>query len=613
MTSLDELFRKPTAPAKRKLEDPTTSFSRQPSKSAKLSNGTTPHGYTNGGGGSSSKVASVQDEVLEVDEEDTEAGPSLPPDEDVEDEVGDDEEGRFFGGGVSKQEREVMDFIEQNEDGTVDEKIDSAWLQRSAKRFDQKIKKNAELRGKWPDDPMKYVGSEADLDTDIRGWTVLIERGELYPEFAKVGAVGNLVGLLAHENTDIAIAVCELLAELTDEDATATEEQWATVVRSMVKADVVDLLVSNLSRLEEESNEIDRAGVYHILNVVENMLSQRENLENIGDNASMIEWLLSRIKKPDTYARGKVSQNRQYAAEILSILLQSSEKNRQRFAKANGVDVLLELLSAYRKKDPEPNSDEEEFVENLFDCLTCVVEDQAGSEKFIESEGVELCLIMLREGKLSKSRSLRVLDHAMGGHNATAVCEQLIEAAGLKTVFPTFMRSKKLEREMVEHLIGMLASLLRYLPGNSAPRIRTLAKFVEKDYEKISRLAELRKEYAARVGKVDSGIEQEKKTKKNKGGPSTADAAESEDEWLSRRLDAGLFVLQTLDVILTWLVAEDDGARGKVRELLGGDDDDDVFGALRKSLQEQLDGITLESALDGNSTREMLEALIKCL
>ena len=77
----------------------------------------------------------------------------------------------------------------------------------------------------------------------------------------------------------------------------------------------------------------------------------------------------------------------------------------------------------------------------MFDSLTCLVEETEGKEKFEEAEGVELCLIMLREGKMSKSRALRLLDHALGGRGGAAPCERLIESAGLKTVFGMFMKS----------------------------------------------------------------------------------------------------------------------------------------------------------------------------
>ena len=80
--------------------------------------------------------------------------------------------------------------------------------------------------------------------------------------------------------------------------------------------------------------------------------------------------------------------------------------------------------------------------------------------------------------------------------------------------------------------------MLRSLPAESAPRIRLLAKFVEKDYEKIERLTKTRWEYASKVSMVDREISQEK------AEISSVDQSGREDEWLSRRLDAGLFSLQ---------------------------------------------------------------------
>lgn len=55
----------------------------------------------------------VEDE--EVDD-DAEAGPELPPDFDEED-APDDEEGRFFGGGMERGTAQAMQYIDQQEDG----------------------------------------------------------------------------------------------------------------------------------------------------------------------------------------------------------------------------------------------------------------------------------------------------------------------------------------------------------------------------------------------------------------------------------------------------------------------------------------------------------------
>lgn len=76
--------------------------------------------------------------------------------------------------------------------------------------------------------------SEADLDTEIKGLSILSEHSELYEEFAKMGCVASLTSLLSHENADIAIDVVQIISELTDEDVEAEQEQWDALVNAMV-------------------------------------------------------------------------------------------------------------------------------------------------------------------------------------------------------------------------------------------------------------------------------------------------------------------------------------------------------------------------------------------
>lgn len=170
--------------------------------------------------------------------------------------------------------------------------------------------------------------------------------------------------------------------------------------------------------------------------MLENLSSKASLAEKIGQDATVLPWILSRIQQKES----PVSQNKQYAAEILAILLQSASKNREKFIGLEGVDIILQLLSQYRKRDPQKDSDEEEYVENLFDSLICIVDEASGKEKFIDAEGIELVQIMLKEAKFSKPRALRVLDHALGGVTGAAACERLVEVAGLRTVFGMFMK-----------------------------------------------------------------------------------------------------------------------------------------------------------------------------
>ena len=61
---------------------------------------------------------------------------------------------------------------------------------------------------------------------------------------------------------------------------------------------------------------------------------------------------------------------------------------------------------------------------------------------------------------------------------------------------------------------------------------------MERNYEKIEKLIKLRRECASRLSPVEQTIEKERKT-------FTEEEQEiMESEWLSRRLDAGLFSLQ---------------------------------------------------------------------
>ncbi|OJD17629.1 hypothetical protein AJ78_02279 [Emergomyces pasteurianus Ep9510] len=584
MANIDDLFKKPLLPSKRKsepLRDASELY-----KSAKVGAN---------GDASSSRAAAAEDALDEEDE----AGPELPPDFNPDEDIPDDEEGRFFGGGISRDTAGALDFVEKLDQGdTGPEKIDSAWLRRMALNFEKRISKNAELRAKFENEPQKFMASEADLDADIKSLSILSEHPDLYEEFSSLGCVGSLVSLLSHENTDIAIDAIEILGELTDEDVEAEQDEWDVLVAAMVDADVIALLGQNLARLDE-GIDADRAGVYHVMSVLENLSSQPPIAEKIGQDSDMIPWLKNRIQKKEK----PVTQNKQYAAEILAILVQSSSKNRQHLIENNMVDVLLQLLSVYRKLDPEKDSDEEEYVENLFDCLTCLVDEDEGKAKFIDAEGVELAQIMLREGKMSKPRALRVLNHAVGGKWGGPVCERLIEAAVLRTIFGMFM--KKQDPQSIEHLLGIFSSLLRLLPGESSGRIRTLAKFMEKDYEKIEKLVKLRREYVSKVSAADQVIDQERQRM------SSDEQELMAGEWLSRRLDAGLFCLQqTIDVILAWLVAEDDAAKLKIKTLLSDRDED--LSVIKATLQEQLNGLD-ETSTDEMDTKDMLGTLLQFL
>jgi beta-catenin-like protein 1 len=64
-----------------------------------------------------------------------------------------------------------------------------------------------------------------------------------------------------------------------------------------------------------------------------------ELAEQIVDKTRFLKWLLERVQAKTN------DENRGYASELLSILLQSSRKNRLALAKEGGVEVLLQSLA----------------------------------------------------------------------------------------------------------------------------------------------------------------------------------------------------------------------------------------------------------------------------
>lgn len=78
------------------------------------------------------------------------------------------------------------------------------------------------------------MASEVELDDYIKSLSVLSQHTGLYTEFAKLGCVRSLVSLLSHENTDIATDAMFIISELTDEDISASQEDWDALVNAMV-------------------------------------------------------------------------------------------------------------------------------------------------------------------------------------------------------------------------------------------------------------------------------------------------------------------------------------------------------------------------------------------
>lgn len=165
--------------------------------------------------------------------------------------------------------------------------------------------------------------------------------------------------------------------------------------------------------------------------------------------------------------------------------------------------------------------------------------------------------------------------------------------------------------EDTPHILGIISSLFTNLPSDSSGRIRLLAKFVENEYEKVDKLLEVREHASNRLKQVDAEIEVEKKDLLADG----TFEPEHEDLWYLRRLDGGLFTLQTIDYILAWIAMEDDGARSHLAKML--ERKNLTLENIRMTLRIYHDNVNTDdsgakSAI-GMSQKEILEHLITFL
>ena len=433
--------------------------------------------------------------------------------------------------------------------------LDAPGVKRLLLSFEKKTLKNQELRIKFPDDPEKFLESELELHDSLRELHSLATVPEQYPVLVDLGCVPSLLGLLSHANTDISVAAVDLLEEMTDVDTLDESGDGAeALVENLLVNQVLSLLASNLARLDETVRE-ESEGVHNTLAIIEHILEFRPDTCKQVATAGFLPWIVRKLKVKVVF-----DSNKLYASEILSILLQDCSENRELFGEIGAMDSLLQQLAYYKRHDPAV-AEEVELMENLFDCLCCLLAETENRRKFLTGEGLQLMNLMLREKKKSRGGALKVLSHALSGSGGGRLCRKFVEILGLRTIFPLFMKTPSKGRQAgvsakdhEEHVIHILASLFRNIKagndenvrnggGSGGMKDRLLCKFVENDHEKVDRLVELHCEYLARLLETDKVLREE--ALKSEGTEE-----EVEEEMYIKRLEGGLFPLQQLDYMI---------------------------------------------------------------
>lgn len=122
--------------------------------------------------------------------------------------------------------------------------LDVTAIKRMLLGFEKQVLKNQEMRVKFPNQPEKFMESELELNEEIQRLHVISTVPQFYGVIIEVNIIQTLIGLLSHDNSDISIAIVDLLQQLTDADIEDDEGAESDDERGGVKN--MEVLIDSL-------------------------------------------------------------------------------------------------------------------------------------------------------------------------------------------------------------------------------------------------------------------------------------------------------------------------------------------------------------------------------
>lgn len=173
--------------------------------------------------------------------------------------------------------------------------MDANSLKRLILHIEKQINTNMQLRMKYADQPERFMDSELELFQALKGLHAVAAAPELFPVFVKTKCVPSLLGLLAHENSDISVDVLDLLQEMTGAED-ASPDDLLVLVEALLEHEGAATLAQHLERLNE-AEEDEAAAIHSTLSVFESILEARPKAAiEIAQRTSLLTWLLNRIR-----------------------------------------------------------------------------------------------------------------------------------------------------------------------------------------------------------------------------------------------------------------------------------------------------------------------------
>jgi beta-catenin-like protein 1 len=378
-----------------------------------------------------------------------------------------------------------------------------------------------------------------------------------FPIMVSVKAHETLVGLLAHDNADIAASVLNVAAELLEDAAEEDEELLVEALAGeLAEVGAVSAAISNWQRLQQEKESTGDAVQATAVFLERIHALDPDSAEQMIVTGNFLTLAV------DTFVglTGKEEPNEAMLAvsELLSVAAMSGtealEKAGEKLPIQRIVESLLKVLNDLGRKKT-CSTVGLEVLSNIANALANLISVPVWNSAYMELEGVQLQCKLLEKGGCGLVVAMRLLSYST--QENVEACEAVVEMGGLVSLFYWWSKSvwpKKISKRFGwgqdewksfrESLITVLYNCCSMLTHSSMPQLRLWKKFDDDNGAAVERLGGMWTEYRsllARKGLMLEGVVEE------------AGDDEEEDLILLKRLDEGFLSMMQLTVMLVWL------------------------------------------------------------
>ncbi|KAJ3429961.1 beta-catenin-like protein [Anaeramoeba flamelloides] len=419
--------------------------------------------------------------------------------------------------------------VEENNKIFDEDRMTLPLLRKTLETFSKLYLENQIQRQDHPDNPRKFEKSEIDLLMCLQNLRGITLEPSLYTYLInhKTGFSGILEGI-SHESLLISSSIVSIISEALEEDPEnlSSEEHTKKLLDALLKGSLIERICTYIQKFpigednekatkeneqekekekeEEKEKEKEKSlskiqvdeenseMLYTGFNLIETIYEFRPEIvsKSLISNEKFLNYLISGFSQYQiNVTESDVDANIGYCAELLAIIVQTPIARESPKLFQMVLKPCLNLLTMGKKTKHSP--DQKEFMNNLFDILSSLLLNEHNKDLLLSSGSLDSLISIMKAGHY-RSKALSVIEMALS--NSHSSCDHFVNVSlGLGPLFHQFMKKKKMQEDenkfsqrqcrLDRSLFSCILSLLFF--GSKITQARTLAKFVERKYQKI--------------------------------------------------------------------------------------------------------------------------------